>query len=102
MINKELLEFLKLLFLELSKILGYMLIYSAITLLLICGLGIIVITSKNMLDKRITIKFPKSLTVFISKVGKKLRTMFEYLLCIYATSCILYAIWDMIKKYILN
>lgn len=96
MIDKELLEFLKVIFLELSKILGYGLICSAGILMLLCGLVIIVVTSKNLLNKNINIKLPKKITTFISKMSKKLKLVLEYCLCIYmllGVLCMQFGIW---------
>lgn len=102
MIDKKLLEFLKMIFLELSKILGYGLIYSAGILMLLCGLCIIVVTSKNLLNKNINIKLPNKITAFILKMSKKVKLVLEYCLFIYATGCVMYALWDMVSKYILE
>lgn len=79
MIDKELLEFLKVIFLELSKILGYGLICSASILMLLCGLVIIVVTSKNLLNKNINVKLPKKITTFISKMSKKIEASIRIL-----------------------
>lgn len=98
-IDKDLLEFLKALFVLLSKAVGYGMLAFMVMFLAFIGIGIVVTLIHNKLSKPLVPKWFKDIT---NNIWNKFKTLIAHILNIWAILCILWAIYDIFKTYIIN